>query len=96
MAILTKSRVNYDADPAIINSTLAAVRSIQDLYPDAMATLERQPPTSGFPTSGTYTHTRTWTNEADAQQFCIKIAALLDASPTLRQFIISDPAVVVT
>ena len=98
MAILTKGTVDYSADPAIINTFLGAARSIMESYAGSMITFQVEPPRTGFdlPTSGTSVITRTWTNEADAQQFCTKITALLDANPTWRTFITSGTAVTIT
>lgn len=99
MAILTKGTVDYSADPAIINTVLGAARSIMESYAGSMITFQVEPPGTPWstrPTSGTYVNTRTWTNEADAQQFCTKITALLDANPTWRTFITSGTAVTIT
>ena len=97
MAILTKGTVDFGADPAIINTVLGAARSIMESYAGSVSAWQSEPPRTGFdlPTSGTSVITRTWTNEADAQQYCAQITALLDANPTWRTFLTSGPAVTV-
>ena len=97
MAILTKATVDFGADPAIINTVLGAIRPIMESYAGSMRAWQSEPLRTGFgsPTSGTSVNTRTWTNEADAQQYCAQITALVDANPTWRTFLTSGPAVTV-